>query len=85
MSNWWVINKETKAMIYSCDDAGKEHCSIGENHEWLICPEGISPSNCIVVVASAFVPAVLLTTNNGGAGSVINSNGGSLLYAFRIA
>ena len=29
--------------------------------------------------------AVLATTNNGGAGSVINSNGGSLLYAFRIA
>ena len=58
MSNWWVIDKETKAMIYSCDDAGKERCSIGGNHEWLSAPEGVAIGNCKVVVVSAAVPAV---------------------------
>ena len=55
---WWVINKETKEMIHSCDDAGKERCSIGGDQEWQICPEGISPGNCKVVVISAAVPAI---------------------------
>ena len=58
MSMWWVINKETKAMIHSCDDAGKERCSIGGDQEWQIYPEGISPGNCKVVVISAAVPAI---------------------------
>jgi len=49
MSMWWVINKETKEMIHSCDDAGKEYCSIGGDQEWLECVEGTDPGNNEVV------------------------------------
>lgn len=50
MSLWWVVNKDTKEMIYSCDDAGKDACSIGADQCWLEAPEGVALGNCKVQV-----------------------------------
>lgn len=58
MSMWWVVNKETKEMIHSCDDAGKLHCSIGADQVWLEVPEDVAAGNCKVIVVSPAVPEV---------------------------
>lgn len=49
MSNWWVVNKDTGAMIDSGDDAFKAAMvAIGADQKWLEVPEGVAIGNAKV-------------------------------------
>lgn len=43
MAKWWVINKESLAMVAVGDDAFKASCAIGDNQAWVEVPEGVAP------------------------------------------
>jgi hypothetical protein len=61
---WWVVNKETQAMIVSGDDDFKSRCTIGGDQVWLEVPEGVAIGNAKVQEVAEVpevpeVPAVL--------------------------
>jgi hypothetical protein len=58
MKHYWVVNKETKAMIASGDDDFKSRCSIGPDQMWLEVPEDLHPAN-VKVEETPEVPEVL--------------------------
>jgi hypothetical protein len=48
MSQWWLVNKETKELLESADDAKKASYSIDESLQWLAVPEGVAVGNAKV-------------------------------------
>ena len=48
MSQWWLVNKETKELLESADDAKKATFSIDESLQWLEVPEGVAVGNAKV-------------------------------------
>ncbi len=48
MANWWIVNKDSKALVSSGDDAFKEKTSIGPDQQWLEVPEGVAVGNAKV-------------------------------------